>query len=78
MELAKLPQLPLHTSQQKGTRTTRRKSNGAATAALLIQMASEILTASPTLRKKINITLTDLAAADKVRKELAKKSHLLI
>jgi hypothetical protein len=76
MELAKLPQLPLHPSQQKATRTTRRKGNGSATAALLIQMASEILTASPTLRKKVNITLTDLAAADKVRKELNRKSNL--
>jgi hypothetical protein len=76
MELAKLPQLPLYPSQQKATRTTRRKGNGSATAALLIQMASEILTASPTLRKKVNITLTDLAAADKVRKELNRKSNL--
>lgn len=55
-------------------RATRRKVNGPATAAQLIQMASEILTASPTLRKRINISLTDLAAAEKVRRELARKS----
>lgn len=77
MESINLPQLPLHSAPSRTTRTTRRKGNGAITAATLIQMASEILTASPTLRNKLNITLTDLAAADKVRKELLKKSNLL-
>ena len=55
-------------------RTPRRKVNGEATAALLIQMASEILASSPTLRKRINVSLNDLAAAEKVRKELNRKS----
>ncbi len=54
------------------TRSPRRKANGSATAALLIQIASELLTASPTMRQRANITLTDLAAADKVRKSLFK------
>lgn len=54
------------------TRSPRRKANGAATAAFLIQIASELLTASPTMRHRANITLTDLAAADKVRKNLLK------
>ena len=54
------------------TRSPRRKANGPATAALLIQIASELLTASPTMRQRANITLTDLAAADKVRKSLLK------
>ncbi|SFB88233.1 hypothetical protein [Spirosoma endophyticum] len=53
-------------------RSVRRKTNGAATAALLIQMATEFLTASPTMRQRANITLMDLAAADKVRKSLLK------
>ena len=59
--------------ESRTARVTRRKVNGSATAALLIKMATEILTASPTLRKKANITLMDLAAADKVRKGLMKK-----
>ena len=42
-------------------RIPRRKVNGEATAALLIQMASEILASSPTLRKRINVSLNDLA-----------------
>lgn len=54
------------------TRSGRRKANGAATAALLIQIATELLQSSPTMRQKANITLTDLAAADKVRKGLLK------
>lgn len=58
-------------------RATRRKANGQVTAALLIQMATEILTAAPTLRKKADISLMDLAAADKVRKELLKKASLI-
>ncbi|MCK8493593.1 hypothetical protein M0L20_17135 [Spirosoma sp. RP8] len=70
MQSINLPQLAPNATT---TRTTRRKANGPATAALLIQMATEILAASPTLRQKANITLTDLSAADKVRKELLKK-----
>lgn len=77
MESINLPKLTLHAPQSRAARATRRKVDGAATAATLIQLASEILTASPTLRNKLNITLTDLAAADKVRKELTKKSNLL-
>ncbi|MFD2936575.1 hypothetical protein [Spirosoma flavum] len=77
MESIHLPTLAAHTSESRGTRATRRKVNGQATAALLIQMATEILTASPTLRKKANITLMDLAAADKIRKDLTKKATLL-
>ena len=53
-------------------RPGRRKTNGPATAALLIQIATELLQSSPTMRQKANITLTDLAAADKVRKSLLK------
>lgn len=77
MEPIVLSQLTPSTSPTRGARATRRKVDGAATAATLIQMASEILSASPTLRHRLNITLTDLAAADKVRKELAKKSSQL-
>ena len=46
------------------------KANGPATAALLIQLASELLETSPTIRKRMGVTLSDLAAADKVRKKL--------
>ncbi len=56
--------------------TRRHKANGSATAALLIQIASEMLETSPTLRKRMGVTLTDLAAADKVRKELEKRKLL--
>jgi len=63
---------------QSARRATRRKSNGQATAAILIQMASEILTASPTLRKRANITLVDLAAAEKVRKDLSRSQSSTI
>ena len=72
MESFQLSKPLAHTPYQSARRATRRKSNGQATAALLIQMATEILTASPTLRKRANITLVDLAAAEKVRKDLAK------
>ncbi len=51
-----------------------RKANGPATAALLIQIAAELLETSPSLRKRMGITLSDLAAADKVRRELARKT----
>lgn len=77
MESINLSQAIAQTVHPKPTRVARRKVDGAATAATLIQMASEILSASPTLRHKLNITLTDLAAADKVRKELTKKSSPL-
>ena len=74
MESINLSQAISLATPARTTRTTRRKVDGAATAATLIQMASEILSASPTLRHKLNITLTDLAAAEKVRKELNRKS----
>ena len=51
----------------------RHKNNGTATVALLIQIASEMLETSPTLRKRLGVTLTDLAAADKVRRGLVSK-----
>lgn len=63
-------------SVSKAPRSSRRKINGEATAALLIQMASEILAASPTLRKRLNISLNDLNAAGKVRRELNRRSPL--
>lgn len=53
-------------------RSVRRKANGPATAATLIQIATELLQASPTMRRKANISLTDLAAAEKVRRNLLK------
>ena len=74
MESINLPKLAPHPTQ---SRATRRKVDGPATAALLIQMATEILTASPTLRKRSNISLMDLAAADKVRKELTRKASIV-
>ncbi|QIP13779.1 hypothetical protein G8759_14735 [Spirosoma aureum] len=72
MESIKLHQFVPISGEQKPARVPRRKVNGPATAALLIKMATEILTASPTLRHQTNITLTDLAAAEKVRKALLK------
>jgi hypothetical protein len=63
---------PEFTTQKTTRRSTRRRADGQATAALLIQMATEILTASPTLRQKAGLTLTDLSAADKVRRQLLK------
>jgi hypothetical protein len=74
MESIKLHQLAPVSEERKTARAPRRKVNGPATAALLIKMATEILTASPTLRHQANITLTDLAAAEKVRKTLLKTS----
>ncbi|QKZ12926.1 hypothetical protein [Spirosoma sp. KUDC1026] len=67
-----LSKLATGNSTPAAGRSTRRRANGPATAALLIQIATEILTSSPTMRQKANITLTDLAAADKVRKSLLK------
>lgn len=64
--------LPAGSLPAATTHSHRRKANGPVTAALLIQMATEILTTSPTMRQRMNITLTDLAAADKVRKSLLK------
>ncbi|AUD03250.1 hypothetical protein [Spirosoma pollinicola] len=78
MESIHLHKLAAHVLEQAAQRATRRKGNGQATAALLIQMATEILTASPTLRKRANITLVDLAAADKVRKDLVRSQMNLI
>lgn len=78
MESIHLHKLVAHVPEQAAHRATRRKGNGQATAALLIQMATEILTASPTLRKRANITLVDLAAADKVRKDLVRSQMNLI
>ena len=74
MESIHLHTVAARTPESRSARVPRRKVNGSVTAALLIKMATEILTASPTLRKKANITLMDLAAADKVRKGLLKKS----
>ncbi|GAB3891758.1 hypothetical protein [Spirosoma agri] len=73
MESIKVHQLAPVLLDTKTSRAARRKVNGPATAALLIKMATEILTVSPTLRHQANITLSDLAAAEKVRKELSKK-----
>jgi hypothetical protein len=66
--------LPVGVHANPSARSSRRKGNGPATAALLIQMATEMLTTSPTMRQRMNITLTDLAAADKIRKSLLKES----
>ncbi|GAB2520554.1 hypothetical protein [Spirosoma aerophilum] len=78
MESIHLHKLAAGGPDQTTHRATRRKGNGPATAALLIQMATEILTASPTLRKKANITLVDLAAAEKVRKDLTRNQSVLL
>jgi len=66
----------LTTTVYTPTATTARryKANGTATAALLIQIASEMLTTSPTLRKRLGVNLTELAAAEKVRKEMLRKT----
>ena len=72
MESTYITSKTLSGSSSTATSSTRRKANGPATAALLIQIATELLTASPTMRQRANITLTDLAAADKVRKSLLK------
>ena len=66
--------VPVGAQSTTPTRSSRRKMNGPATAALLIQMATEMLTTSPTMRQRMNITLTDLAAADKIRKSLLKEA----
>lgn len=64
----------VHTTTPLGAPARRHKADGTATAAMLIQIASEMLETSPTLRKRMHITLSDLAAADKVRKELLRKT----
>lgn len=75
MESLKLLSGSIHSTALAAPITGKRhKTNGAATAALLIQIAGEMLETSPTLRKRLGITLTDLAAADKVRKVLASKT----
>ena len=74
MESTKLLTERLQNTTTTASTGRRHKTNGAATAALLIQIASEILDTSPTLRKRLGITLTDLAAADKVRRGLASTS----
>ncbi|TAE26894.1 MAG: hypothetical protein EAZ91_17175 [Cytophagales bacterium] len=73
MESAKLLTTAYQTTTTATPSTARRKANGAATASLLIQIASEMLATSPTLRKKLGVTLTDLAAAEKVGKALTRK-----
>ncbi|MBD2703579.1 hypothetical protein IC229_23245 [Spirosoma sp. BT702] len=77
MESINLPSLSPAHSSTRAIRASRRRVDGAATASLLIQMASEILAASPTLRKRVNVSLADLAAAEKVRRELARKSSVI-
>lgn len=72
MDLVNLSHSALH-GLTTPARSTRRKPNGAATAALLIQLASEFLDTSPTLRKRLGVSLTDLAAAQKVRRDLLRK-----
>jgi len=74
MDLLKLLDPTVHHTTTTASIGKRPKTNGAATAAILIRIASEMLETSPTLRKRMGITLSDLAAADKVRKELARKS----
>ena len=78
MESPKLLNGSIHNTTTTASVTGKRyKTNGTATAALLIQIAGEMLETSPTLRKRLGITLTDLAAADKVRKILVSKSTLV-
>lgn len=74
MKAATLLDSTLQRATPLTTSTKRHKADGVATAAVLIQIASEMLETSPTLRKRMNITLSDLAAADKVRKELVKRT----
>ena len=74
MESPELLSGSIHSTTTTAPASSRRhKTNGTATAALLIQIASEMLETSPTLRKRLGVTLTDLAAADKVRKVLVSK-----
>lgn len=74
MESTKLLTERLQNTTTTASTGRRHKANGPATAALLIQIASEMLSTSPTLRKRMGVTLTDLAAADKVRRGLTAKS----
>ena len=73
MEAFKLLTSTLQTTSAITTKK-RHKTDGVATAALLIQIAGEMLETSPTLRKRLGVTLSDLIAADKVRKELTRKA----
>ncbi len=75
MDLLKLLEPSVHTTATSAPIGKRTKTNGAATAAMLIQIASEMLETSPTLRKRMGITLSDSSAADKVRKELIRRAH---
>jgi hypothetical protein len=74
MESSKLLVNGIRSTTEAVSPGRRHKANGAATAAMLIQIASEMLETSPTLRKRIGITLSDLAAANKIRKELVRKT----
>ncbi|MBO0949430.1 hypothetical protein [Fibrella forsythiae] len=74
MDLLKLLDPSVHHTASTMPIGKRPKTNGVATAAMLIRIASEMLETSPTLRKRMGITLSDLAAADKVRKELTRRS----
>ena len=74
MEPAKLLNLTPPTTGTVASLAKYHKANGPATAALLIQIAAEMLETSPSLRRRMGITLSDLAAADKVRKELVPKT----
>ncbi|WP_375444005.1 hypothetical protein [uncultured Fibrella sp.] len=74
MDLLKMLDPAVHHTTTTASIGKRTKTNGPATAAVLIRIASEMLETSPTLRKRMGITLSDLAAADKVRKELARRS----
>lgn len=74
MDLLKMLDPAVHHTTTTAPIGKRAKTNGAATAAVLIRIASEMLETSPTLRKRMGITLSDLAAADKVRKELTRRS----
>ena len=74
MESAKLLNLIPQTTGTVASLGKYHKANGPATAALLIQIAAEMLETSPSLRRRMGITLSDLAAADKVRKELVRKT----
>ncbi len=74
MESSKLLVTGMRSTTEAVLPSRRHKANGEATAAMLIQIASEMLETSPTLRKRLGVTLSDLAAANKIRKELARKA----
>lgn len=74
MDILKLLDPAIHHTTTTAHIGKRPKTDGTATAAVLIRIASELLETSPTLRKRMGITLSDLAAADKIRKELNRRS----